>query len=261
MMVNPEQLKAFFPPHVSERQALKKYMVKEYIHMLLMEFLASTPFIRQLAFIGGTHLRLSKGIDRFSEDLDFDCKDLSEAQFMDMTDQMVAFLKNNGYRVETKEKHSPKRRAFLRNFFFPGLLFELGLSAHPSERFLIKVEAEDQQIPYQKVITNLQSCGMFLGFPAPGDAVLCSMKTGALLTRHKGRDFYDFMFLWGQAEADYEVLSATQGICNREQLKNALLDLCTRVDLRQKAKDFEHLCFNPRHSQRILQFESFVRAM
>ncbi len=260
-MINPSQLKAFFPPNVSEQQVLHKYMVKEYLHMLLMEFLASTPFIRQLAFIGGTNLRLSKGINRFSEDLDFDCKDLSEAQFVDMTDQMVVFLKNNGYRVETKERPSEKRTAFLRNIFFPGLLFDMGLSAHPAERFLIKVEAEDQQIPYERVITNLQSCGMFLGFPAPTNAVLCAMKIGALLSRQKGRDFYDTMFLWGQTEADYDFLTATHGIRNREQLKNALLELCTRVNLHHKAKDFEHLCFSPQHSQRILHFESFVRAM
>ncbi|MCK9626641.1 MAG: nucleotidyl transferase AbiEii/AbiGii toxin family protein [Bacteroidales bacterium] len=33
-----------------------------------------------MTFIGGTNLRFVKGIDRFSEDLDFDCKDLSKAK-------------------------------------------------------------------------------------------------------------------------------------------------------------------------------------
>ncbi len=49
---------------------LNKHMLKEYIQLMILDYLSSTPYMRKMAFIGGTNLRLFKGIDRFSEDLD-----------------------------------------------------------------------------------------------------------------------------------------------------------------------------------------------
>ena len=66
-------------------------MLKEYIQLLILDFLSTTPFIKKIVFIGGTNLRLVKGIDRFSEDLDFDCKDFSKEEFMEMTDAVINF--------------------------------------------------------------------------------------------------------------------------------------------------------------------------
>ncbi len=60
-MIDPIQLAPFFPPIVSDRPAMKKYMVKEYLQMLLLEHLSTTPYIRKLCFIGGANLRLAKG--------------------------------------------------------------------------------------------------------------------------------------------------------------------------------------------------------
>jgi len=55
----------------------------------------------RVLLIGGTNLRLIQGIDRFSEDLDFDCKEMSEEEFLQMTDSVVRFLRNNYIDVET----------------------------------------------------------------------------------------------------------------------------------------------------------------
>ena len=77
-MIQIEQLKNFFPPFLSENLSFRKYMLKEYLQLLILDYLATTPFVRKTTFIGGTSLRLVYGIDRFSEDLDFDCKDFSK---------------------------------------------------------------------------------------------------------------------------------------------------------------------------------------
>ncbi|MFO7882762.1 MAG: nucleotidyl transferase AbiEii/AbiGii toxin family protein [Kosmotogaceae bacterium] len=79
--------------------------------------------------MGGTNLRLTKGIDRFSEDLDFDCKNLSSEEFIKMIDDVIIFLQRFGFRIETRDKPNDKLKAFRRNIFFPELLFELGLSS------------------------------------------------------------------------------------------------------------------------------------
>ena len=88
-MIQPEQIKHFFPASIRENASFQKYMIKEYIQLLILDFLSTTPFIRKIVFIGGTNLRLVKGIDRFSEDLDFDCKDFSMEEFIEMTDAII----------------------------------------------------------------------------------------------------------------------------------------------------------------------------
>src|SRR5574344_2313361 len=100
-------------------------MVKEYIQLMILDFLSTSPYIQKVAFIGGTNLRLVKGIDRFSEDLDFDCKNFSQENFTKMTDDILAFLQRSGLRAETRDKANDRLKAFRRNLYFPELLFDL----------------------------------------------------------------------------------------------------------------------------------------
>ncbi len=228
---------------------------------MILDYLSSTPYIRKMAFIGGTSLRLVMGIDRFSEDLDFDCKDLSKDEFIEMTNGVIRFLEQSGLRVETRGKDHPKLTAFRRNIHFPELLFDLGLSGHKEERFLIKVESQDQGIVYPPVITHIKGCGFFFSFPVPSDGVLCSMKISAMLARAKGRDFYDLMFLLSQSQPDYDFLSKRCGVHNLQEFKEATTELLKTVDLKKKQKDFEHLLFNKANSGKILRFGEFVDSL
>ncbi len=260
-MIHLEQISSFFPPLIRENAVFKKYMLKEYLQLMILDFLSSTPYIRKITFIGGTCLRLVKGIDRFSEDLDFDCKNLPEDEFKEMTDAVIRFLIRSGYNAEAKDKNSSKLRAFSCNIYFPELLFDLGLSSHKDERFLIKIESQDQGIAYQSTLTNIKGCGFFFPFPVPSDAIHSSMKTAAMLARSKGRDFYDLMFLLALTNPDYAFLSERSGIKNLQHLKQATKELLKITDLKQKQRDFEHLLFNKSKSEKILLFEDFVNSL
>ena len=258
-MFQPEQLKLFFPSYLWENPSHRKYMIKEYIQLLILDYLSTTPFIKKIVFIGGTNLRLVKGIDRFSEDLDFDCKNLSNEDFVKMTNGVIEFLKRFGFHVETRDKQNDKLKAFRRNIYFPELLFELGLSGYRQERFLIKIESQDQQVAYNHKIITIKGCGLFFPFPVPTDDVLCSMKLSALLSRQKGRDFYDVMFLLSQTKPNYEFLQSQCGISNLSDLKSSLLRMLESVDLHHKAKDFEHLVFHETSTNKIIHFKKFIQ--
>lgn len=65
-MILLDNIKTFFPALIRENPAHQKYMLKEYIQLMILDFLATTSYIRNIVFIGGTNLRLVKGIDRFS---------------------------------------------------------------------------------------------------------------------------------------------------------------------------------------------------
>jgi predicted nucleotidyltransferase component of viral defense system len=258
-MMDISFIKSFFPAQIRDNQLFEKHMLKEYIQLTILDYLSTTPFIRKLCFIGGTNLRLVKGIDRFSEDLEFDCRNMSSEEFSQMSGNVIRYLEHNGYRVELRDRENPKLTAFRSNIYFPQLLFDFGLSGHKEERFLIKIEAQDQGVDYTPTVLNIKGCGYYFTLPVPSDSVMCAMKTTALLDRAKGRDFYDLMFLLGQASPDYDFLAKRRGIESPEELKTAILHVLERTDLNVKMKDFEHLLFNKNNSSRILRFNEYIK--
>ncbi len=85
-MIDINLIKRFFPIQIQDNSIYYKFMLKEYIQLLILDYLSATPYVKKLSFIGGTNLRLVKRIDRFSEDIDFDCRNLSNEEFVKMTD-------------------------------------------------------------------------------------------------------------------------------------------------------------------------------
>lgn len=257
-MVDISLIKSFFPAQIRDNQLFEKHMLKEYIQLMILDYLSTTPFIRKLCFIGGSNIRLVKGIDRFSENLDFDCKNMSGEELSQMSDSVIRYLEHNGYGVELRDKENPKLTAFRSNIYFPQLLFDLKLSGHKEERFLIKIEAQDQGVDYKPAMVNIKGCGFYFPLPVPSDSVMSAMKTTALLDRAKGRDFYDLMFLLGQTLPDFDFLAKRRGIGSPQELKTLILQVLERTDLNVKMKDFEHLLFNKNNSSRILRFKEYI---
>ena len=257
-MIDLEYIRSFFPPAIAKESRFDRYMLKEYLQLLILDYLATTPYINKVSFIGGTNLRLIQGIDRFSEDLDFDCKDLSEEEFMAMTDSVVNYLQQNNIDVETRDKANPKLTAFRRNLYFPEMLFNLKLTGHREERLLLKIEAQDQGVDYQSEVATVNRMGFFFNIQVPPLDVLCAMKFAAILARQKGRDFYDAIFLLSKTKPNLVFLKARVGIGSIDDLKSSIADRMQEIDLNQKKRDFAHLLFNESNADRILSFESFV---
>jgi predicted nucleotidyltransferase component of viral defense system len=98
-----------------------------------LEYLSRQSEAAGMFFIGGTCLRLVHGINRFSEDLDFDCINLDQTKFMRLTDNLAVYLEKCGYKVEVKDKESDKLTAFhttnimliVRCNYMPGFEFAL----------------------------------------------------------------------------------------------------------------------------------------
>jgi len=257
-MIDIEYIRSFFPQTIARESRFDRYMLKEYLQLLILDHLAASPYITKVTFIDGTNLRLIQGIDRFSEDLDFDCKDLSEGEFVAMTDSVVQYLQMNGIVVETRDKANPKLTAFRRNLYFPEMLFDLGLTGHREERLLVKIEAQDQGVSYQPLVANINRMGFFFSVQVPPLDVLCAMKFAAILARQKGRDFYDTIFLLSKTKPNIDFLASRTGIVSMDGLRSAITERLKEVDLNQKKRDFSHLLFNESNAERILQFPRVV---
>ena len=257
-MIDLDYIRSFFPPTIAKESRFDRYMLKEYLQLLILDHLSMTPYINKVSFIGGTNLRLIQGIDRFSEDIDFDCKDLSNEEFITMTDSVVTFLQQNNINVETRDKPNSNLTAYRRNLYFPQMLFNLNLTGHREERLLLKIEAQDQGIEYQQEIATVNRMGFFFNIQTPPTDVLCAMKFAAILARQKGRDFYDAIFLLSKTKPNMEFLQARVGINSMDQLKVVVNDRLKEIDLNQKKRDFQHLLFNESNADRILSFGTLL---
>ena len=260
-MISLDAIAAFYPPPL-RAPAFRKHLLKEYVECLALEWIARSPWAARLTFIGGTNLRLVSGIDRFSEDLDFDCKDLSPGDFSALTDALVRHLVRNGLSAEPKPRESTRISAYRRSILFPGLLHECGLSAFPEERFMMKIEAQDQGIPYPRDTAAVNHCGFFFPVPVPPPPVLCAMKLSALLTRAKGRDFYDAVFLLQRTQPDCAFLSRKHpGLDTYPAVLAALADKAASTDLALKRRDVEHLLFRRETASRVTDFPLFLKTL
>ena len=260
-MIDIEYIRSFFPPIIASQSRFDRYMLKEYLQLQILDHLSTTSYINKISFIGGTNLRIVQGIDRFSEDLDFDCKDLSEEEFMAMTDSVVNYLRNSNIDVETRDKPNPRLTAFRRNLYFPQMLFNLGLTGHRDERLLLKIETQNQSVAYQPIVVNINKMGFFFSIQVPPLDVLCAMKFSAILSRQKGRDFYDTIFLLSKTNPNMDFLHAKTGISTMKELKNAMKNRLLEIDLNEKKRDFVHLLFNESNAERILKFGEIINGM
>ena len=255
-MIDINQLLPYYPEPVADNIAFHKHILKEYVELLALEHLSQSSFAPKLVFIGGTCLRLVYGIDRFSEDLDFDCKNLSPDEFIQMTDALIDSLRGNGFMTEARDKENHRLTAYRRNIFFPSLLFELNLTGHREERFLMKIEAQDQGVDYTPETSVISRNGFLFTASVPSKGVLLSMKLAALLARAKGRDFYDVLFLWQQVEPDYGFLAKRCGIGTPGELNNALAAKLYATNLSDKQKDIQHLLFADNAKDKIMLFKN-----
>ena len=98
-------------------------------------------------------------------------------------------------------------------------------------------------------------------FPTPPLSVLLSMKLTALLSRGKGRDFYDVLFLMERVQPDYSFLAFSSNIATPNQLQDALDAAVATIDLREKYRDFEHLLFFSGQSDKVLHFAELYKPL
>ena len=259
-MISFEEIKTFFSEGLRKNPSHFEYMLKEYFHYRMLDMIFSGEYASKLSFIGGTNLRILHHIQRFSEDLDFDCFNLSREEFISLTDKVINRLRQEGINVEAVDKEKDQELvAFRRNIVFPGLPFELGFTGHREKKLLIKIECEPHNYEYESEKPIIQKFNVFTQIFAPSSSILLSMKTGAVLERGKGRDFYDFIFLSGKTDPDFGYLEAKFDISNYSQLYNQILKSCQETDFKLKSRDFEKLVFDRAETKKVLYFREYIQ--
>ncbi|MBN2149208.1 MAG: nucleotidyl transferase AbiEii/AbiGii toxin family protein [Anaerolineales bacterium] len=184
----------------------QRILLKEVLQAYVLDYLYNHAVYRRLNFYGGTCLHVIYGLNRLSEDLDFDNSpglDLSQLG----TDLSQHFQKFFGY-AEASAKVQQGAGGILRvTLKFP-VLNALGLSPNPNEALHLKVEISQhrqvaiiQHTPVLVYGRSLVAAHFSLETMMAGKMIAClergfeKRRSGVQI---KGRDFYDLLWFMQQ---------------------------------------------------------------
>jgi len=170
-------------------------LAREYLQARILGALQRAGAMIPLAFHGGTALRFLFSYARYSEDLDFALEgDRERYDFRAYLQAIRSELALEDYRIELKiNDRRVVHHAFVR---FPGLLFEMGLSAQREEVLAVKLEIDTNPPPGAILTSTVVRRYILLHLQHHDRASLLAGKLHALLQRPyvKGRDLYDLLW-------------------------------------------------------------------
>jgi predicted nucleotidyltransferase component of viral defense system len=240
-------------------RGFKRFILREYLQYKILQIIFDSEYANQFVFLGGTCLRMVHGNTRFSEDLDFDNLRMKEDVFEKMAVLIRKQLEQEGYSVEMKTVYRGAYHCYIR---FPELLYREGLSGHPEEKILIQLDTEPQHFDFtpQRYILNRFDIFSTV-FITPLD-ILLAQKFYTIINRerNKGRDFYDTVFILSMInQPNYNYLKLKLNITDARQLKEAVLNKCSRIDMKEMAKDVQPFLFDPADAKKVIFFEEYMK--
>lgn len=176
----------------------KRALIREYLQSRIIADLYSKKESSQISFIGGTSLRLLRGLDRFSEDLDFDNLGLPFSRVKLMFGDISARLKREGF--ETIYKIKKTNGSGIGDIKFEKLLFQLKISAYRDEKLSVKINYTTPKNKPKTKVVALARFGFVQNVVTNTQEVLLAQKMRAIFQRKdlQPRDFYDVVWFLAQ---------------------------------------------------------------
>jgi hypothetical protein len=238
----------------SRNNLYKRNVLKEYLQIVVLDFIYSHPVYGQLLFYGGSALAHCFDLQRLSEDLDF----IDETKKVDVSrlakDLEDYFKKRTDLEVTTTVQ---KCRIYLKF----GVLRELGLSTREETDILfLKVEVYSEFDFCTKYSTDIRPVFKYnrsILIKTLDPATLMATKIRAILFRKwektdkqgnttvnvKGRDYYNL--LWYLQKGIQPNISCIEDIKDMKELKEKLLAMVSSIDSKSIQLDLEALIANP----------------
>jgi len=247
-------LKNLLAKTTSENILFKRNLLKEYLQIIVLDFIYSQPKYSNLIFYGGSCLSHCFGLPRLSEDLDFvDIE--NEIKISELAKDLENyFIKNTDLNLVTS---SQKFRIYLK---FP-ILYELNIAKEKEESNLIflKIEAYKkfdfcknyriEIIPLFKFNKSvlIRTFDLSTLMSTKIRAILYRKwektdKNGRVLIKVKGRDYFDLM--WYFEKGIKPNIDCIEDVENIDDLREKLLEIVNKIDSRSIQLDLEPLIEN-----------------
>lgn len=175
-------------------------LLRELLQWEILVALHSAEAFKEVAFVGGTCLRLVHGLHRFSEDLDFSALKPGNLALPDWIRHVERHLGDCDLAdVEVTSKNSEASVASVW-VKFPSLLRELGASAMPTQKLGIKLEFDANPPAGATFERHVVSSPRLMALTTHDLPSLMAGKLHAIMARPytKGRDWYDLAWYLGR---------------------------------------------------------------
>lgn len=176
----------------------KRAVLREYLQTKILSLLYREKVSQDLYFVGGTSLRLLRGLDRFSEDLDFDAVEMTPDQIQGLVHVVIQRLQQEDISVILYQNRTSKRSYY--ELRFPDLLAQLQLSLNTSERLMIKLDIEYLWKGQKRETIFVSRYGFLATIVTKSLAQVVVEKLAAYLGREETqpRDLYDLVWLFSR---------------------------------------------------------------
>jgi hypothetical protein len=255
-MLSYEQMAQGFAPTI--RDSKPRGVLREYLQYLILKAIYTSKYGKDLVFLGGTCLRIIYGSARFSEDLDFDNRGLSQDDWRDMSEWIVSYLRWEWLEAESQEVFKWAFHCYVR---IPHILQGYWLSPHESEKILIQIDTVAQWYDYSAELVDIDAFGISTKLLSTPREILLSQKIYAAYGRKrtKGRDFYDIRYLqnWW-VSPDYGYLSAKMGIHDAPELLQYMYEHNKTIDFASLTRDVEPFLFRNEDLSLVRDFPLYI---
>lgn len=260
-MISFEQLRIHYPDSLPA--AFRLHVIKEYLQTLLLNRISKSGFAKELVFIGGTSLRFCHGLDRFSEDLDFDYFGTDRDLLRDRFEVIGRQLSREG--LACSVVHDFRKNDNFCKMLFPDIHKHYDLK-DPRKKVWVKIDIQKNHTSYEKQLHYVNRFGQYFTVYLPEINILLSMKAIALTQRAKARDMYDFSFLSSRAKIDFSYLEqdmAHRGlnVAAPDQLKKLIMQTVDKADMREKEHEISLFLPNKENTLRVSSFHDYIKAL
>jgi len=234
---------------LSRNNLFKRNLLKEYLQIVVLDYIYSHPIYSQLSFYGGSCLSHCYNLPRLSEDLDFVDTE-NEIDISSLTNELNYYFSKNTDLPLTVYKQ--KFRIYLK---FP-ILHELNLTGKSETDLLyLKIEIDkkfDYCKDYKNVMIPLFKFNRSILIKTFDLSTLMATKIralfyrkwekidkeGKILIKVKGRDYFDLLwFLEKNVKPNLDCLK--EDIKDREELSEKLRKIVENVDSLSIQRDLE----------------------
>jgi len=212
-----------------------KNILKETLQWYVLDYIYNSSFSKALIFTGGSALRICYGLNRLSEDLDFDLEYGKTMNKSALADEIVNYFKKKlRFGKITFSIKGKNKKIYLK---FP-ILYELGVASLPESNLLyVKIEIAENLSKYGEIeFVPIAQLNLNFLLRCYNLSTLCANKIIAILERtytkgknqditFKGRDYYDLLWLLQRNIIPYKPrLEYILGIKEDREIRELLLN-------------------------------------
>lgn len=232
-------------------------IIREYIQTLVLKILYNSKWTDNFLFLGGTSLRLAYGLKRFSEDLDFNCRNLNKSDFENAAEFIRRELSREN--IISSANFSYRENLYICEYRFKDIQRYYSIKDKRGE-LMIKLETNTPAYPLKTENVTISSFGeLFLINMIARDYIFAD-KIDTLRHKKRGRHLYDIIFMLSRRFQISEELLKINGIYSSPP--EAIIEIVSEIPdylLERLAKELAPFLFNEEETKLIRNAKIIIK--